>query len=260
MVGENIKRLRLANNLTQSELGEAIGVLGRTVQKYESGDISPPLDRLEKIAEVLGVELVDLIVEEKSHKDSFKDNFNSSYYEFLNGKDNIKRKISLVDNQGKIVSFNEAVDLLENEGKIPRSIGFEIADLIFKKEETYSISDLQAVYNAVSGYYLNLFEAFYNLEYMPLVKDQRIALDALDVYESQMFSLRLKCSDLQRNLDLQSLTLEKYEALLNNQLDKLSKKERLTEFDVLSLNFDLDFRINGQKAVQHKLNTILTEE
>lgn len=60
-VGEKIKSSRKKRGLTQIELGELIGKSGSSVKKYESGQITIPLDTLNDIAHVLSINLRDLI-------------------------------------------------------------------------------------------------------------------------------------------------------------------------------------------------------
>ncbi len=55
MVGLNIRIFRLARDMSQTELGKAIGVSFQQVQKYENGHNRVGSSRLAKIAETLGV-------------------------------------------------------------------------------------------------------------------------------------------------------------------------------------------------------------
>lgn len=51
---ENLRNLRIMNNLTLDEVAHKVGVTKPTLQRYESGVISnvPPSDKIEKLAEV----------------------------------------------------------------------------------------------------------------------------------------------------------------------------------------------------------------
>ncbi|KAJ50045.1 transcriptional regulator with XRE-family HTH domain [Clostridium tetanomorphum] len=60
-IGDRIKSLRKNNGLTQSDLANMIKKSTITIRKYESGDITPPLDVLNNIAKVLGVTVNDLL-------------------------------------------------------------------------------------------------------------------------------------------------------------------------------------------------------
>ncbi len=64
--GEKIKELRKKNNMTQAELGKAIGVSFRTIQNYELAGIYPRKREIYgKLAEVLGVEEDYLLTEKE---------------------------------------------------------------------------------------------------------------------------------------------------------------------------------------------------
>lgn len=60
-IGQTIKKLRKQRGLTQSQLGEAIGVTFQQVQKYESDKNTPSIDRIKDIAKVLNVGIYDII-------------------------------------------------------------------------------------------------------------------------------------------------------------------------------------------------------
>lgn len=65
-IGENIKKVRKDNKLTQKQLAELIDKKERTIQKYEKGDIIPPIDVLNKICSELGITLTELIEGKKT--------------------------------------------------------------------------------------------------------------------------------------------------------------------------------------------------
>ena len=70
ITGENIKRLRKKYNLTQTELANKIGRTLRTVQKYEAGEILPPVDIIYKINDIFGGEfMLTFEIEEKEMVD-----------------------------------------------------------------------------------------------------------------------------------------------------------------------------------------------
>ncbi|MCH5158478.1 MAG: helix-turn-helix transcriptional regulator [Clostridiales bacterium] len=55
MLNENIKRLRLSNNITQVELAERLGVSKQCVSNWENDYIQPSIDMLVKIAKFFKV-------------------------------------------------------------------------------------------------------------------------------------------------------------------------------------------------------------
>jgi transcriptional regulator with XRE-family HTH domain len=60
LLGERIRDLRKTKGLTQEQFAELIGVEQKHVSRLELGKSFPPFDRLEKIAQVLGVPLKDI--------------------------------------------------------------------------------------------------------------------------------------------------------------------------------------------------------
>lgn len=56
-----IKEFRKKQGLTQAELSQKINVSTRTIQKYESGEIKPPIDKINLIAKILNVAVSELI-------------------------------------------------------------------------------------------------------------------------------------------------------------------------------------------------------
>jgi transcriptional regulator with XRE-family HTH domain len=61
MIGSIIKELRKKKGLTQEELAKAVGVSRLTVSMWESGKASPKAEFLKKLAEVLEVNVNDLL-------------------------------------------------------------------------------------------------------------------------------------------------------------------------------------------------------
>lgn len=59
-----IKQLRRKNNISQSQLGEEIGVSLRTIQLYERKDANIPIKNLTKIAEYFGLTIAELYMHE----------------------------------------------------------------------------------------------------------------------------------------------------------------------------------------------------
>jgi transcriptional regulator with XRE-family HTH domain len=62
-LGRNVSRLRKLTAWTQEELAHRIGVEPETVSRVERGATVPSLSTLEKIAEVLGIRLSDVLEE-----------------------------------------------------------------------------------------------------------------------------------------------------------------------------------------------------
>lgn len=59
-IGNNIRKYRKANGMTQKDLGVLSGLAEITIRQYESGKYVPKNDKLLKIAKALGVAPFDL--------------------------------------------------------------------------------------------------------------------------------------------------------------------------------------------------------
>lgn len=62
-IGLKIKALRIEKKWSQGFLGAKIGVSKTQISKYESGENVPPLDKINRMAELLGVNPEDLVKE-----------------------------------------------------------------------------------------------------------------------------------------------------------------------------------------------------
>ena len=61
ITGPAIKRLREERGMTQSELGERIGVGDKAVSKWETGRGLPDISLIQPLAETLGVSVIELM-------------------------------------------------------------------------------------------------------------------------------------------------------------------------------------------------------
>ncbi len=59
--GENIKRIRKEKGLTQKKLGELCGISESNIRKYENGKQNPKIETIEKIANALNVQIIDIM-------------------------------------------------------------------------------------------------------------------------------------------------------------------------------------------------------
>ncbi len=97
-IGLKIKELRTKRNISAKKLAEHLGVRRESIYGYENGTTSPPLEKIEKIADFFGEE-VSFFVESggeiklpKTKKElNFEDFLLRMEFYFL-GKFNIKRE------------------------------------------------------------------------------------------------------------------------------------------------------------------------
>ena len=83
ITGENIKRLRKKYNLTQTELANKIDRTLRTVQKYEAGEILPPVDIIYKINDIFGGEFMLTFEIEEKEMVNHPSHYNMGKYEAI---------------------------------------------------------------------------------------------------------------------------------------------------------------------------------
>jgi ribosome-binding protein aMBF1 (putative translation factor) len=60
---ENVRRLRSAAGLTQAKLAEKVDLELRTIQKFEAGQINPPMTTLDRLRRALGCSWEELLGE-----------------------------------------------------------------------------------------------------------------------------------------------------------------------------------------------------
>lgn len=79
LLGLRVKEFRKQKKLTQEKLAETIGVDNGYISKLEVGQNFPSITTLEKIANVLGVELYELFRYTNSKSKDFKEEINTIY-------------------------------------------------------------------------------------------------------------------------------------------------------------------------------------
>lgn len=62
LVGSNIRKVRLSQKMSQNQLAFEAGVTREFVNKVESGNYNISLKNLEKLAQILEVEVRDLFI------------------------------------------------------------------------------------------------------------------------------------------------------------------------------------------------------
>ena len=58
--GQNLKRLRLINNLTQDEVAEALQISRQSISKWERDETLPVITFIVPLAKILNCNIVDL--------------------------------------------------------------------------------------------------------------------------------------------------------------------------------------------------------
>ena len=61
MLGDTIYRLRKEKGLSQTQLGEAVGVSNKAVSKWETSEANPDIALLPPLAKTLGITIDELL-------------------------------------------------------------------------------------------------------------------------------------------------------------------------------------------------------
>lgn len=73
-IGDNIKRYRRANKMTQTELANKLNKSLRTIQKYEANTINPPTKVIREIADIFFIDMNKLIdIEDDIYEDLLRE-------------------------------------------------------------------------------------------------------------------------------------------------------------------------------------------
>lgn len=80
-----LREIRRAKNITQQQLGEVIGVNNSIISKYEKGIVTPPADKLARIANFLQVTVDDLFKDTVNSQEPIQEN-TPVFIEFKNTK------------------------------------------------------------------------------------------------------------------------------------------------------------------------------
>ena len=67
-IGENLRRLRRAADMTQEQLADKLGVAYQSVSRWENGTTYPDMEFLPVLAGIFGVTVDELIGMEESKK------------------------------------------------------------------------------------------------------------------------------------------------------------------------------------------------
>lgn len=65
MIGENIKTLRKAHNLTQPEFAKIVGISRNSLSRYENGTSPVSTELIDRICQKFNVSYIDIVGEEK---------------------------------------------------------------------------------------------------------------------------------------------------------------------------------------------------
>lgn len=153
----NIKKYRLLKKITQKRMSEILNINIRTYQKYESGDINPNMDTLNKIADALGIHITDLLSEDTNDDKSKvvvdlsdKDKLDESYFKLRALSRDKELMNEILSRKIEDVGYFEKLILsIYNNDRIKDfniDVATEICNLlnsdVMQKELNYSFTDI----------------------------------------------------------------------------------------------------------------------
>lgn len=100
MFNENLKIIRKAKGYTQEELAIKIHVVRQTISKWEKGLSVPDADMLSKLADVLEINVSELLgseIKEETNKNEVSDNLRRSVNNWRLRIDGVKEYGKLLD-------------------------------------------------------------------------------------------------------------------------------------------------------------------
>ena len=77
ILAEKLKQCRQDSKLTQTQVANALGISDRALRKYETGEISPPLDKIKQLSLLYSVPVAYLVSESDTEIDSIKEWLNT---------------------------------------------------------------------------------------------------------------------------------------------------------------------------------------
>lgn len=117
-IGDNIKRYRKENKISQAKLAELIGKSKSSIEKYESNKVRPPIEILRSISKELNVPISSLIVTDRLKYDNFTTElFDNVNYSDLNDKDkeNVKELLKVSTRLNSLLNKNELHKYMDGE-------------------------------------------------------------------------------------------------------------------------------------------------
>lgn len=115
---EKIRQLRELKKITQEEFAEQLAMSPSGYSKIERGESKLNLDRLQKIADLLAVSIVDLLPTESNivHHLNGAINFQGTYHQYIgSSQDEIERLQLIIKHQKELLSQKEKELAIKDE-------------------------------------------------------------------------------------------------------------------------------------------------
>ncbi|MDP2100730.1 MAG: helix-turn-helix transcriptional regulator [Methylobacter sp.] len=113
-VCEKIKHLRQAQDLSQEEVAEKLGMTANGYGGIERGEVDIKLSRLKQLSELFGVELIELLKSDEQNIFNFKDTSTQNYCN-IGSKifEDVKLKCEVEKLQMEVAYLKETIELMK---------------------------------------------------------------------------------------------------------------------------------------------------
>ena len=118
-IGEKIAEARKANNLTQEQLAELMGVTRQSISRWEQNLAYPEVEKILHLSDILNVSCDYLLKENETRKDGISGEIEkqSVVTRLLKGLVGKKAKIDLLDGDIDIDYLDTVCEILELDGE-----------------------------------------------------------------------------------------------------------------------------------------------
>lgn len=145
-LGDNIKKIRTSKNVTQRELAEKLSVSTRTIQNYESGNRTPNIEALRKIAEALEIDISYLLFNKKESQEIEEiSNYYNELYEENKNMISAQHKVEIANIKiNSFLNFTKCIGI-EDFRELPRENILNIIDSKFLFDALMKLLELERV-------------------------------------------------------------------------------------------------------------------
>ena len=137
-IGENIRKYRKQNGMTQTELANKINKSLRTVQKYESNEAKPPVKLLKEISDIFNIYIEDL-----TNTEDEIDIYKSMIHEYVDQRIERMTDDEILTRRNKIIYENQ----LENKECLYTKLDGKQLELLYQSK----INDLENIIKSQLG-------------------------------------------------------------------------------------------------------------
>ncbi len=140
-IGDKIVEARKANNMTQEQLAELMGVTRQSISRWEQNQAYPEIEKILRLSDILNVSCDYLLKENETSKNNniiAKEN-PSMATRLLKGFVGKKVKIDLLDGDMDIDYFDKVCEILELEGE------FIKVSYVKQKSVEYNLIDIAQI-------------------------------------------------------------------------------------------------------------------